>query len=124
VNTSLNAYPREFRIRRRPEILSLQRIGKKLYSKHFLIILSPAEQPLNRLAVTVSKKVHKSAVRRNRVKRKIREIFRLHHRQLKGHFDMLIIARKNAHEINYQDTHREILGALRYNGFLREQSPK
>ena len=37
-----------------------------------------------RAAVVVSKKVDKSAVRRNRIRRRVYEIFRTHHSQLKG----------------------------------------
>ena len=44
-----------------------------------------------RLAVVVSRKVHKSAVVRNRIRRRIYEIIRKHHDQLVSPYDMTFI---------------------------------
>lgn len=42
-----------------------------------------------RLAVVVSRKVHKSAVKRNRIRRRLYEVFRLLSPQFTGPFDMV-----------------------------------
>lgn len=44
-----------------------------------------------RIAVVVSKKVHKSAVGRNRIRRRLYEWFRLHLPQLKENYDIVCI---------------------------------
>ncbi len=59
---------------------SAQRGGSGLYTYH----VQAADITAARLGVTVSKKVSKSAVVRNRIKRQVREFFRLHQDQLKG----------------------------------------
>jgi ribonuclease P protein component len=43
-----------------------------------------------RLAIVVSKKVHKSAVRRNRIRRRLFEAFRLETPHLTGPYDMVV----------------------------------
>lgn len=52
-----------------------------------------ARQPHSRLGLTVSRKVG-GAVVRNRVKRLLREWFRLHHHELTDDWDLVIIARR------------------------------
>ena len=111
--------PRTRRIPKRPQILELQSSGKKLYSRHFLVIARPSERGDSRIAITVTKKVHKRAVVRNRIKRRVREVFRNHREKLSENFDILVIARKNAGEVDYHNVRREILGALHHSGYLR-----
>lgn len=113
------SYPPSCRIKRRPEILELQQKGNKLFSRHFVILVSPSERFESRLAVTITKKVHKRAVMRNSIKRKVREVFRLYRSKLAGSFDILVIARKNAFEVDFFNVRRELLGALHHGGFLR-----
>jgi len=114
----MQSFPAHCRIKKRSEILEIQELGNKHFARHFLTIVSPSERAVSRLAVTVSKRVNRKAVKRNLVKRRVREIFRLNRYRLKGNFDILVIARKNAFEISFSETKREILGALHYNGYL------
>lgn len=65
-----------------------------------------------RLGITVSTKIDKRAVVRNRIKRLIREVFRKNQRSFQG-FDIVVIARKNASHLSYKEAEREIIGALR-----------
>ena len=65
-----------------------------------------------RLGITVSTKIDKRAVIRNRIKRLVREVFRKNLSRFEG-FDIVVIARKNASHLSYKDAEREILGTLR-----------
>jgi ribonuclease P protein component len=53
------------------------RTGKKLFNPLFLLFILPNHQTQTRLGITVSKKVSKRAVDRNRIKRQMRDFFRL-----------------------------------------------
>ncbi|MCB9030504.1 MAG: ribonuclease P protein component [Deltaproteobacteria bacterium] len=108
------------RLKKRREYLEIQADGKKLYSKQFLIIVKKSERTDSRIGVTVTKKVDKRAVGRNRIKRRIKEIFRLNQFRLNGIFDILIIARHDAHSCNYHDMERQILGTLKAKGYLKD----
>jgi ribonuclease P protein component len=68
---------------------------------------------LPRLGLTVSKKVGNSP-QRSRVKRLLREWFRLHHRELKRPWDLVIIARAGAPELGLSDVEQELDEFIRW----------
>ncbi len=64
-----------------------------------------------RLGITVSKKIG-NAVQRNRVKRLIREFFRLHRDLFPKGFDIVIAAKRNAISVTYSDITEELSEGL------------
>jgi ribonuclease P protein component len=81
------------RIRKRSEFLRLNREGKKVQNRHFIIFYAPGRRYRTRLGITVARKVG-GAVTRNRIKRIAREYFRKNRDQLKGVWDINLIAKK------------------------------
>lgn len=59
----------------------------------------------NRVGITVSKKLGKAHIR-NRVRRRLREVWRLSQGQLKQGFDMILVARSRAVNCSYQELER------------------
>ncbi|MEW6668263.1 MAG: ribonuclease P protein component [Thermodesulfobacteriota bacterium] len=88
------------RLLNRKEFVNLNRRGRRLQTDHFSISLMKNGQGFTRLGITVSKRVGNS-VRRNRVKRLIREYFRLHKAFLPQGCDLVIVARKNADGLDF-----------------------
>ena len=78
---------------------SVLRKGKKLFNPLFLLFILPNNQTQPRLGITVSKKVSKRAVDRNRIKRQVREYFRLN-QNLVSNFDVVLIANPAAAKMN------------------------
>ncbi|MEZ4753910.1 MAG: ribonuclease P protein component [Bdellovibrionota bacterium] len=117
-DSNSSTLPATSRIKKRTEFLHIQNTGKKLFSRHFLIIAKESTSNQSRIGITISKKVDKRATRRNRIKRRIKEIFRLNQHRFHKNFDIVIIARKNAGKIEYRSAEREILGALLHNGLI------
>lgn len=68
---------------------------------------APGEQGQSRLGLTVSKKVGNSP-QRSRVKRLLREWFRLERHRLEGDWDLVVIARSGAPGLHQQDVHQEL----------------
>ena len=87
------------RIRKRPEFLHLASSGEKIQDRHFIVVFQPNRDGRTRLGITVTKKVG-PAVTRNRIKRTLREFFRLNRHQLQGHWDLNIIAKRGAAAID------------------------
>ncbi len=81
--------------------------GVRSYSEHFTIIECKNQTGISRLGITVSKKVG-NAVQRNRIKRLIREYFRLNRSRLSTPRDIVIIAKKNASLLKYQEICSEL----------------
>ena len=61
-------------------------------SSHFTILVTPNSEQTNRLGLAIAKKRVKLAVQRNRVKRLVRESFRLNQHQLPN-IDMVVMVR-------------------------------
>jgi ribonuclease P protein component len=75
-----------------------------------VIVVSAAEKE-PRLGITVGRKVG-SAVRRNRVKRRVREFFRIHREELQPAHDLVVIARPGADRLSFKDVESELAHVL------------
>lgn len=84
-------------------------MGCKLTTPHFVLLVSRNSAAVPRLGITVSRRVG-NAVVRNRLKRKVREYFRLHRTDFQN-CDYLVIARSRAGKLHQQqiDHHLERL---------------
>jgi ribonuclease P protein component len=108
--TARQTFPRRLRLQRRREFLRVQRSGAKHHTRFFLVFVAPSllrgrapsspaggGLPSTRLGVTVTRKVGK-AVKRNRIKRLVREAFRREHHGLPAGLDMVWVAKRDAVE--------------------------
>jgi ribonuclease P protein component len=87
-------FPKSLRLLSRSQYLAMNGQGfHKLPLEGFLVIIGPNLLDRNRLGITVTKKIG-CAVVRNRVKRLVREFFRLNQGKWLCGFDFLFIARK------------------------------
>jgi ribonuclease P protein component len=69
-------FPREYRLTRRAEFDAVFAHGQSRAGLHITLIAKPSEAGVPRLGLVVGKKVARSAVRRNYMKRLLRETFR------------------------------------------------
>jgi ribonuclease P protein component len=113
--------PRRFRLQRRREFLRVQRSGAKHHTRFFLVFVAPSTLrgrtpssaaaragsvaspglPATRLGVTVTRKVGK-AVKRNWIKRLVREAFRREHHALPAGLDMVWVAKRDAIDTSFE----------------------
>jgi len=105
------SFGKKERIRKRKQYLDIYRRGGRLHSHNFIVILSPNASGEKRLGVAVGKKVG-NAAKRNRIKRLLREFFRLNKDGLPDSKDMVIIAKKDVSSLKYQDICLELTGLL------------
>lgn len=107
---------RKDRLRSRRDFQRVGREGRRRRSRHFVLLIAPKRPEVERdapaLGVTVSRKVGK-AVRRNRVKRCIREWFRHERGAVPPRSDVVVIARPGAAELPTAEIHRELSSLLR-----------
>lgn len=77
--------------------------GKSIANKHLVMyVVNNNNKIINRLGISVSKKVGNSVVR-SRVTRLIRESYRLSEKNFKSGYDIVIIARGFAKDASYQE---------------------
>jgi ribonuclease P protein component len=102
-----NSFTKAERILKKKEFTAAYDKGKRLSSKNFIVFLHPSQAGNRRLGVTVSKKVGE-AVQRNRIKRLLREFFRLNKDRLPSGQDIVIIARADVSSRKYDEIKREL----------------
>ena len=71
----------------------------------------------NRVGITVSKKLGKAVVR-NRVRRRIREAYRLNEERFLPGWDIVIVARSRAVEVSFQKLNQSLLSLSEQAGIL------
>jgi ribonuclease P protein component len=87
--------PAQRRIRRKPDFVAVQTRGRRFGNALFGVTLRANEADGPRLGLAVSVKVAGSGVERNRIRRTIRESFRLHQHELPA-ADLVVSARSRA----------------------------
>ena len=95
------------RILKRREFIVLAESGRRIQNEHFIANFSPNQLGRSRIGITVTKKVG-PAVKRNRIKRLVREYFRLNRHQLAGHWDINIIAKRQTVDLSSEKTYRSL----------------
>ncbi len=88
------AWPCRLRIRRRADFVHCYEANNRYFSKYFVLFVRKQEGDSWRAGFTVSKKMG-NAVRRNRIKRVLREFFRLHGKNIPKGLDIVVVPKKN-----------------------------
>lgn len=92
------------------EFRRLYHRGKNAAGPFLVLYCVKNRRQKNRLGLTVSVKLG-GAVVRNRIKRLLREAYRLHKSELKTGFDLVIVARSRAVGARYRDIEHAFLKA-------------
>jgi ribonuclease P protein component len=95
------------RILKRSEFIALSKLGRKVQNTDFIAYFLPGQHDQSRLGITITKKVGQ-AVERNRIKRLVREFFRLNRHSLSGRWDINVIAKRQSAAISSEKAFRSL----------------
>ena len=110
-------------IKRRHEFKQLFSKGKIVYNKNFTFYYLKNKLSINQLGIAVSKKSG-NAVDRNRIKRLIRENYKIFEEKLSTGYNLLFSVNKKCQikEINFYDVKKEMERALKKAELLEEEN--
>ena len=106
--------------------LKLNHIFQRLYhtkgvADGYLVLYARKNRSqCNRVGLTVSKKLGKAHVR-NRVRRRLREVYRLYEEQFQPGWDIVVVARSKAVDAEFSRLTKSYLSLAKKAGLLREK---
>lgn len=104
---------RKLRLRNRADFSRVYRYGKSFANRQLVVYWSnKSDLDRFRLGVSASKKIG-NAVVRNRMRRMLKEIVRLHEAEIRDQVDIIIIVRNGAVGMEYKELEKSVLHVLR-----------
>jgi ribonuclease P protein component len=97
------------RLRKKKDFDNVLKRGKGFYGSRISVKLAKNKLKSSRFAFVVSTKVSKSAVKRNRLRRQLREIIRLRLDQIKPGYDVVIMARPASLGLKFEELTKELV---------------
>ncbi len=107
------SFPKKIRICRSKDFKIIFENGTRLYFDNLLLYIYSQKSEVTRLGIIVSRKIHKSAVIRNKFKRRIREIFRKNRSNIKPGYDILVLGTNRCVEENFEVLKQKFLEVLK-----------
>ena len=108
---------KEEKIRKNIEFRTVYRRGKSFSNQLLVLYIYKNRKELNRVGISVSKKVGKSVIR-SKVKRLISESYRLNKNSIKKGYDLVFIARTGSNDRNYVEIERSLKNLFKRAGLL------
>ena len=94
------------------EFRRLYKKGKSAGSSYVIVYCSRNNSPYNKLGITVSKKVG-GAVERNRVRRRLKEIYRLNELNILIGYNIVIVARVKSQIAQYSELEASVISLFK-----------
>ena len=110
-------------LKRNHEFRRLYSKGKSAVSPYFVIYCRKTGRPINRLGITASVKLG-SAVKRNRARRRIRELYRTHETGLSAGYDIVVVARARVIYGRYSELARSFDRQMKQLGLTCQKGDK
>ena len=97
--------------------------GKSAVTPHLVVYVRKTKKKQNRIGITVSTKLGKAVIR-NRVRRRLREVYRLNEEKFLPGWDIVVVARTKAVEADFADLTRGYLALAKKAGLLIPEETK
>jgi len=114
-----NGVDKSRRIRKNSEYRLVYKYGKYEVSRLCVIYRMPVAKEPTKIGFVTGKKVG-NAVARNRARRLMREVYRLHQHEIREGYHIVLVGRTKLSEVTYAEAEKDILYLLRRSKLLKE----
>lgn len=112
---------KDSRLRKNKEYRLVYRYGKSYVNRYVVLyVMARSSKQYTRMGFVTGKKIG-CAVERNRCRRLMKEVYRLHRQELGSGFDLVLIGRSPLKNINFAQAEYYILKVLRIAGILSKK---
>jgi ribonuclease P protein component len=105
-------------IKKNRDFQNVYQNGRSLANKYLIMYLVGNQSAVNRVGLSISKKVGNSVVR-HRIRRLLKEVCRLHDSEFEHGYDIVIIARLTAKRRSYREMESAVLHLGRRHQILK-----
>lgn len=92
-------FPRQTRLLRAKDFASLHKLGRRSFTGHFIVYILPNGLQLSRLGISINVRTG-NAVERNKLKRVLREFFRVNRSVIDTPIDIHIVVKRGKRAID------------------------
>lgn len=109
---------KRYKIRKNREFRNVYKKGKSISNRYLVLYVKKNGKDLSRLGISVSKKVGKAVIR-NRVKRRIRESYKLYSSEVAKGYDLIFIARVSSNNQDFKVINNSVVSLLKKAGIMK-----
>lgn len=108
-----------YRLRSNMEFKKTYKGGKNYWNRNFILYVRKNGLDYSRVGYSITKKIGNSVVR-NKIRRRMKEVYRLNFHNIKGGYDLIFIPKRNVVDISYKEIESAILHILRISKVLKK----
>ena len=108
---------KKYRLKKNMEFKKVYSVGKKYWNRNFILFTKKNDLDETRVGFTITKK-HGNSVVRNRIRRRMKEAYRLNLSHIKDGYDLVFIPKRNIVSISYGELENSMIHIMKISGVL------
>jgi len=112
-----------YRLRSNEDFKRIYKSGKSYWNRNLVIYVKSNGLEHIRVGFTVTKKIGNSVVR-NKIRRRMKEIFRKNFDNIKEGYDIILVPKKNVVDISYQELESAMIHIFKLANVLKDSGEK
>ena len=109
-----------YRLRSNMEFRKVYSGGKNYWNRNLVLYVKKNNVGNTRVGYSITKKIGNS-VTRNKIRRRMKEIYRLNFHNIKSDYDLIFIPKKNTVDISYKELESAMLHILKLANILLDK---
>lgn len=110
---------KKYRLRKNMEFKKVYSGGKNYWNRNLILYVRKNKLDNSRVGFTITKKIG-NAVVRNKIRRRMKEIYRLRLGNIKNGYDLIFIPKKNVIDISYKELESAMVHIMGISGIFKD----